>query len=308
MRSEPAGLAIAPPDQRSAGGLAGYAAALAEVIAAFVCVHVTYRSFKHFTAAGRAEIAARLNFSAGTTMILFTVLVLLLARRNFGAYGLTRRDWRYNLNIGLVWAVLFIVVAGSVIRFSRIPFDPLHPPDMARALVAALGEISNTLLLLWFLLRPSGVLSRLPAVVSLLLLFGLLSIPVILAAYFGRPVVHELLSVLWLFFGAGFGEEIFFRGYIQSRLNQAFGRSFRFLGAEFGWGLFVSAALFGFIHVLNTVDYFGGRYEFAWWWWLPNFASGLFFGLLRERTGSILAGAVIHGLTDVAARVPALLP
>jgi membrane protease YdiL (CAAX protease family) len=59
---------------------------------------------------------------------------------------------------------------------------------------------------------------------------------------------------------------------------------------------------------LNTVDYFGGRFEFAWAWWLPNFVAGLFFGLLREKTRSILAGSIIHGLGDVLGRVPALLP
>jgi hypothetical protein len=39
----------------------------------------------------------------------------------------------------------------------------------------------------------------------------------------------------------GFGEEIFFRGYIQSRVDQAFGLPFRLLGFEFGPGLLVSS-------------------------------------------------------------------
>lgn len=70
----------------------------------------------------------------------------------------------------------------------------------------------------------------------------------------------------------------------------------------------LSSLLFGFIHVLNTVDYFNGRWDFAWWWWLPNFVVGLFFGVLREKAGSVLAGSIIHGLTDVLAEVPSLLP
>jgi membrane protease YdiL (CAAX protease family) len=106
----------------------------------------------------------------------------------------------------------------------------------------------------------------------------------------------------------GFGEEVFFRGYIQSRLNQEFGRPFRIMGVEFGLGLIVSSLLFGFIHVLNTVDYFSGRGAFAWWWWLSTFATGLFYGCLREKTGSVLAGGVHHGLIDVMAEVPSLLP
>jgi membrane protease YdiL (CAAX protease family) len=116
-----------------------------------------------------------------------------------------------------------------------------------------------------------------------------------------------LLRVLWLLFGAGLGEEVFFRGYIQSRLNGSFGRPWRVLGLQFGAGLIVSSLLFGFIHALNTVDYFSGRFEFAWLWWGTNFFAGLFFGCLRERTGGVLPGAITHGVQDVLAEVPGLL-
>jgi membrane protease YdiL (CAAX protease family) len=308
MSSDPAAPAVKAPDQSTPGNLAERVMALIEVFAAFTLVHMTYRSFKHFTELGRAEGAAGLNFSPGSVMFLFTVAILLLCGRNFEQYGLTLKRWRYILNIGLVWGVLLIAAAGLVIKFSGIHFDPLHPPDMRRAFVATVGELLSTLLLLWFLLRERSILRRLSPVVSLLILFGLLSIPLVVALHFNRPFLNVLLAVLWLFFGAGFGEEIFFRGYIQSRVNQAFGFPFRFMGVDFGWGLIVSSVLFGFIHVLNTVDYFGGRFDFAWSWWLPNFASGLFFGFLREKTKSVLAGSIIHGLLDVLASVPALLP
>ena len=82
----------------------------------------------------------------------------------------------------------------------------------------------------------------------------------------------------------------------------------RFLGLEFGPGLLLSSLLFGFIHALNTVDYFDGRFEFAWLWCVTNFCSGLFFGCLREKAKSVFPGAVLHGLGDVLATIPALLP
>ena len=41
----------------------------------------------------------------------------------------------------------------------------------------------------------------------------------------------------------GFGEENLYRGYMQSRLNEAFGRPYRFFGVPFGWGVFVTALL-----------------------------------------------------------------
>ena len=117
-----------------------------------------------------------------------------------------------------------------------------------------------------------------------------------------------MLTVLWLFFGAGFGEEVFFRGYIQSRINSSFGRPLRFLGVEFGLGLIVSSLMFGLVHVLYTVDYFSGRFDFSWWWGIANFCAGLFFGCMREKTGSILPGAIAHGLEDVLQEIPSLIP
>jgi membrane protease YdiL (CAAX protease family) len=305
VNAQPSNLRIEAP--AGSGGLGGRAVALAEVLAAFVIVHVSYRSFKHFTDLGRAETASGLNFSPGAAMTLFTIGVLVLFRRSFETYGLTAKGWAYSLNIGLIWSVLFIAVAALVIKLAALRFDPLHPPDFNKALVAAVGEVINLVLILLLLRRDRAALRRLPPAGSLLLLLALLSIPFLLALALDRPLANTLLTVLWLFLSAGFGEEIFFRGYIQSRVNQAFGRPFQLLGANFGWGLLVSAALFGFIHVLNTVDYVGGRFDFAWSWWLPNFAGGLFYGLLRERTNSILAGAIIHGLSDVASSVPALL-
>lgn len=282
--------------------------ALVEVVAALAFVHVAYRSFKHFTPLGQAQGTSGLNFSSGTAMILFTVAFVALGRRSFAEYGLTAKGWRRSLNIGLLWGLLVVCVAGLVVKLAQVHFDPLHPPDLQRAILFTICELVNTIVLLLFLRRDRAIINRLPAAASLLILLAVLSVPPVVALKFNRPALDALLSTLWLFFCAGFGEEIFFRGYIQSRVDEAFGRPFRFLGVDFGVGLFVSAALFGLIHVFNTVDYFSGRWNFAWLWWWPNFGAGLFFGVLRAKTESIVAGGVIHGITDVLARVPALVP
>jgi membrane protease YdiL (CAAX protease family) len=284
------------------------AAALIEVLVGFALVHLTYRSFKHFTELGRIEGEAGLNFSPGVVMILFTVSVLLLFRRSFGEYGLTLKGWRYHLNVGLFWSLLVVMAAGLIIKLAAIDFDPLQPPGLKRALVFTVGWVLATLLLAWFLMRERSLLRRVPPLVSLVVLIALLILPIFVGLYSHRHFIQVLLTVLWLFFGAGFGEEVFFRGYIQSRVNQSFARPLRFLGIDFGWGLIVSSLLFGFIHALNRVDYFAGQFDFVWWWMPPNFAAGLFYGLCREKTRSILPGAIIHGLSDVLAQIPSLLP
>jgi hypothetical protein len=52
----------------------------------------------------------------------------------------------------------------------------------------------------------------------------------------------------------GFGEEILYRGFIQSRLNQAIGTPWHFLGVEWGWGIIIASLLFGLSHVMNGLD------------------------------------------------------
>jgi len=289
------------------GGYGVRVAAILEVILAFAFVHVGYRSFKHFTEIGGLEGTSGLNFSPSVVMILFTLAILLVCRRDFQEYGLTLHGWRYNLNIGLLWGLLIVLAAGAVIQLGLVHFDPLHPPDLTRTLVFSCGEIIMTILLLLFLRKERRLIRRFPAWASLLILFVLVSLPVVLAIVNHRDTLHEVLQVSWLFFGAGFGEEVFFRGYIQSRVNHSFGRPWKVLEVQFGVGLLVSSLLFGFIHALNTVDYFSGRYDFAWLWWGTNFFTGLFFGCLREKTGSVLPGAIVHGLQDVLAEIPGLL-
>jgi membrane protease YdiL (CAAX protease family) len=296
-----------PPGRTRSGSLVGRVVAISEVVLAFAVVHLAYRSFKHFSELGRLEGAAGLNFSPGTSMILFTAMILLLRKRDFDEYGLTLKDGRYHLNVGLLWAVIIAATAGLVLAVSPVRLDPLHPPDLPKAVVCSCAAILLTLLLALFLRRDRGLLRRVPATLTLLVIAGLLGLPLIVAGYAGRPLPDVVLTVLWLFFGAGFGEEVFFRGYVQSRVSEAFGRPYTLLGVRFGPGLLVSALLFGLIHALNTVDYFDGRYDFAWLWLLVNFCSGLFFGVLREKTGSVLPGAVVHGLDDVLGRVPSLL-
>ena len=94
---------------------------------------------------------------------------------------------------------------------------------------------------------------------------------------------------------------------ILGKLTDTFGRPWRVFGVECGLGLVVSSLLFGAIHVLNTVDYFTGQFEFAWWLGVTNVFAGFSLGLLREKTGNVVAGGVAHGLMDVLVQIPRIL-
>lgn len=287
-----------------------WVAALAEVTAVFAATHVLYRAIKQFTPLGEWEGAAGTNFIPGAVMVAVTVGALLVCRRRFEPYGLGLRQWPDDLNVGLACGTVVIACATVALGVTGYRYDPSRPPDPngPPQLMRTLGSPAIGLVVLLAILALFRFVRgkwRMPPFVSLAVLVALLAVPPLLAAYLHRPAVW--LGMLWNFLGCGFGEEVFFRGYIQSRVDVGFGRPWRVLGGAVGPGLIVSALLFGLIHALNTVDYFGGRWDFGWWYGLGTTIVGLLYGYLRARTGSVWAGAVTHGIVDAYAMVPSFL-
>lgn len=84
-------------------------------------------------------------------------------------------------------------------------------------------------------------------------------------------------------------EEAFYRGYLQTTLDEQLPSGRRLLGARVGWGLVVTSALFAVGHVLTEVH--------------PNrlavFFPALVFGWLRARTGGVGAPALFHALCNL---------
>lgn len=100
----------------------------------------------------------------------------------------------------------------------------------------------------------------------------------------GNDVLGNLLAV-------GFPEEVFFRGYVLGRLEDAFGPDRTLWGGRCGWAVLGSAVAFNLAHPLA-----GGH------WWQGNLPFGLLLGWLRTRRDSLVAPALVHGLTNVAFR------
>jgi len=86
-------------------------------------------------------------------------------------------------------------------------------------------------------------------------------------------------------------EELFFRGYLQTRLEEAFAgtRRWRLLGVELGWGWLLTAGLFALGHFVVVAD--PGT--------LLTFFPGLVFGWLFAKTRSVLAGALFHAACNL---------
>jgi uncharacterized protein len=88
-------------------------------------------------------------------------------------------------------------------------------------------------------------------------------------------------------------EELFFRGFVQGRLEDALPPTRRLFGAPVGWALILSSILFGLGHYLVTFQ--------------PTMLSraipGLAFGWLYARTRSILAGTIFHAACNLLVEV-----
>ncbi len=100
--------------------------------------------------------------------------------------------------------------------------------------------------------------------------------------------VTLVLQALYQLLCVGYAEEFFYRGYMQTRLNELYPRRWTLFGASFGLALPITAVLFTLGHSLVT-----------WQWWQPFILfPALIFGWMRARTGNIFAGALFHAFAN----------
>ncbi len=133
-------------------------------------------------------------------------------------------------------------------------------------------------------------------------------------------VVTDALHYLVM---VGFAEELFFRGYVQSRLNEVFTREYEsllgfrctrlrlslrgflrlyesLLGFRCTWhqGTLITAILyFGLPHVLTGINPLTGKYGVSAQTLMIAASAcflGLIFGVMREKTGNIILPTITH--------------
>ena len=84
-------------------------------------------------------------------------------------------------------------------------------------------------------------------------------------------------------------EEAFYRGYLQTRLDDAFGTRWQLLGARVGPSLLFTSLLFAAGHL--ATEYHPAR--------LAVFFPSLLFGWMRARTGSIGSAVALHAACNL---------
>jgi len=116
-----------------------------------------------------------------------------------------------------------------------------------------------------------------------------------------RTIGFVCSTIVFQVIFSGFGEELLFRGFFQGELNRAFGRPFRWGTVRFGWGLILTAALFGFGHLLNPFNPFTGQFGLDITALFMTGVAGMVLGFVREMFGSIIAASLVHGGWDLVA-------
>jgi membrane protease YdiL (CAAX protease family) len=99
-----------------------------------------------------------------------------------------------------------------------------------------------------------------------------------------------LKLIVYNVFFVAIPEEMFYRGYLQSRLDEIYQPRWRIFGTVVGPGLLLTSVLFAFGHSIVLVQ----------WWHVFIIVPSLAFGWLRARTGGIVAGAFFHAWCNVA--------
>jgi membrane protease YdiL (CAAX protease family) len=220
-------------------------------------------------------------------------LIIWLARRRWAEYGVSLANWQTNLDIGIkAYLVAFIPIVFGLGGAKLLGLDSNR---VSGGLFGALMGTIALAIMVWVLNRQKPVKSgRRNVIITLLLLL----LPIGIALAMGKLSVVIVSTVVRHFVLSGFGEEFAFRGYFQSRLNQAFGRPLRLFGIQFGAGLIIASVLFGLWHVDNTHDPAIGLASLAWGWALRSSVAALLFGVIREKTGTLVAPGLAHGLED----------
>lgn len=228
------------------------------------------------------------NILGHLVMLAVPLMWLLLLRRDFGAYGLSLRQPLASAGTAMT---IFLPVALASALSGFVDYKSLPGAIvLAAANVAALVWVSRSL-------RGRGDVNE--GLLTIALFVPTAVIYWIMRGATPDPSRSVLSFVCYAFF-VGPAEEVLYRGFVQSRLNQAFGANWLVGGVRVGWGLVLASLLFGFSHVLN-INAATGETGWYWGWGLWTSFSGLLLGYVRERTGGVLVPAILHGLPQALA-------
>ena len=166
-------------------------------------------------------------------VLAFPLLIMAVIWKEFESFGISLQDIRSQLKAAAIGFIPVLMISSTLhfIGWQR----------WGQALLVSSVEVGVLFLLAWLLQKK-------PTAVTM----GALSTLVISRAAFALEIGSGeiILGLVYSLVFVSLGEEVLFRGYIQSRLNECFGHPFQFFGVSWGWGIIISSLLFGLWHLL----------------------------------------------------------
>ena len=176
--------------------------------------------------------------------------------------------------------LLFMYVPVAVCRFREVD------PDAYRLAIPAIGDRETWLAAL----KLNGII------------IGLIAVPFVLAYHYYQslvfgitnqwawpPLLNGVLLVLYHLFFVAIPEELFYRGYVQTRLREAYGGRWRIFGGLVGPAWLITCVIFAAGHSIV---------QFQWWHFAIFFPS-LVFGWMRAYTDDVAASALFHAWCNI---------
>lgn len=264
-----------------------------------------FSKYKHTPRNFKIEIKALIQYILPLFVLVLSsiwsaiILVLLaVTKRDFSQYGITIRNFKSDLKIAIICIVPLLAIISAF-------FLGPDTENLGGLLLISVVEVVGLLVVALLLKRTSYTGDKV-ALSPYIVVIGALIISFLTILNFLYPLrgsdpfyIKTLINAfVFGFVLQAIPQELFFRGYIQSRLNEAFGRPYNYFGINMGAGLIIASLIFGFMHVLNTFNPFASQYNLDISWGIWTFFTGLLWGIIREKTGNIVAPTILHGVWD----------
>lgn len=230
------------------------------------------------------------SYFSGVLLIALALFMVILKQYEFKRMGFSLEDWKSSLGYGLRGYLFFVLPQIAISLFLAWGLD--YRVSMGTAVVLGLLVLFMTVLL-----SRGGEIHGINN--NRLILIALLLVsPFVLSLAYDQFSTRLLIEFIWNIFVGGFAEEFFYRGFIQSSINREFGRNWKFGETNYGPGLLISSLLYGLSRGLRTWRPWSGRYSVSWSWTVFALTVGVFYGVIREKTGDIIGSGSANALID----------
>jgi len=247
------------------------------------------------------------TFFFGLQAIIIPVAIIGFSGRKWSTYGLSLKDSKSQIHYGFAGAMIMMILG---LGFGFLKSRGISTSGRTGSIVLSLIAIIMIALFV-FIFRKNNKNDKteknlkIRLIYQLSILLIMIGSPIVAALIKGNNVQGIIAWDLYFLIMVGFGEEIKFRGYFQSRINEGYGRPWKFFGISFGPGLLIVSLLFGLSHIIQfgVFNPFLGQYDINPWMGLQAFFGGFFYGLIREKSESIVSSGIAHGVPNAFGQV-----